>query len=132
MVIDDVYVPIILEEARTTSSTSGKKFLELFDVGLSNCNEHLVRHKERKDNHNVVMFSSFIAEQCERLFNHLLLTLEVSRLNWICLQEPMTRRNVFSRLELITSVFNRLGSKLLNILSFNSLILDLQGLLTEM
>ena len=79
------------------------------------------------------MFSSFIAEQCERLFKLLLRTLEVSQLNWICLQEPMTRRNVFSRLELISSVFNRLGSKLLNILSFNrhSLILDLQGLLTE-
>ena len=73
MVIDDGYVPITLE-ARS-SSTSGEKFLELFDTGLSNCNAHLVRHNEWEDNQNVVVFSSFIAEKSERFFIHLLLTL---------------------------------------------------------
>ena len=63
VVIDDVYVPIISEEARS-SSTSGKKILELFDVGLSNC-----EIKSGK------IISSFIAEQSECLFIHLLLTL---------------------------------------------------------
>ena len=70
-----LFLPTILDEARSSPSTSAAKFLELFDAGLSNCNEHLVRPNERKDNHNVVMFSSFIAEQSERLFIHLLLTL---------------------------------------------------------
>ena len=75
ILLDNRCLSRVLTEANRSTHISAGKFIELFGCGITETNHHLLHHTEETDNRNVVMFSSFIAEQRERLFVHLMLSL---------------------------------------------------------